>query len=114
MHERLNRSIPTSRNKPLHTSGLVDLGLVLPKTFPDLLNPKHRYVKFVKQLQAENPDANLSWEVVDIAARFINQRQTGTDSDAIFRAANLIKQVCYSTSDSTSLDWRGLMRLARS
>jgi hypothetical protein len=90
IHERIQNSAPASRKNFLQTSGLIDQGLVLPMTFPELSPRGHRYEKFVKQIQAENPGAKLTRKIVDLAAQGIIERQCGKKQKAV---AILVRQV---------------------
>jgi hypothetical protein len=93
MHERIQNSLAASRSKPLQTSGAIGQGFVMPKAFPHFSRPEHRYEKFVKQVQAINPGAQLSGKTVDRAAQAIIERQCGNSPDGVARAANLVRQV---------------------
>ena len=105
MHHRAQQSIPASRSR---TSGLIEEGLVLPKNFPQLTTQEHRYAKFVKQLQAENPDAKLTRDIVDAAAKGIIEKQISTKHND--RVSLLIRQVGYSNGTMAGLHRDVLIR----
>jgi hypothetical protein len=104
LNERIQNSITASRSKLLQSNGLIDQGFVMPKTFPELSKPEHRYEKFVKQIQAENPGAKLTRKMVDTAAKALIERQWVKSPNAVARAANVVGQVGPLKTASRFLD----------
>ena len=89
--------------KSLQANGLIGAEFILPKLFPDLSKREHRYEKFVKQIEMENPGSKLTKELVDKAAETTIYKQfcKSKEPHDSARVKKLVKQVSVLHVEST-------------